>query len=166
MQRKRLGTVGRVSVPTLVPLLVCLGSLPAQETPTPSDASQAAGAAETWLELIDGGRYESAWKTAGEELRSVVTVRAWERRISSLRRGIGALRSRALASTQRTDSLPGGEEGDYVVVTFDSSFGTLADAVETVIVSRQEEGAWAPIGYFVQPARSGVRAPGTSRPTR
>lgn len=162
-QAKRSRPAEHVAAAALLPLLAGVGALtplaplPAQETASPPEASQATRAAVqaagAWLELIDGGRYEAAWETAGDEFRGVVTVRAWERRISSLRRGIGAVRARSLSSTEETDSLPGGKEGDYVVVTFDSAFDTLTDAVETVIVSRQEAGGWKPVGYFVRPTR-------------
>lgn len=176
MQINQLRPTGRAAAATLVALLACValsscpGRLSAQETASPPDASQATReaveAADAWLELIDGGRYETAWERAGDEFRSVVTVRAWERRISSLRQGIGALRFRSLASTRRTDSLPGGRQGDYLVVAFDSSFGTLTGAVETVLVARQDDGGWEPVGYFVRPAESTLRDPGTSPPTR
>lgn len=147
-----------VALSTLLGLFVPLS---AQQTERVTESSQAiraaVTAAEAWLDMIDGGRYETARDSAGEELRDVVTVAAWERRISSVRQGIGALHDRSVGTTEQTDSLPGGDEGEYVVVTFDSSFGVLAEAVETVIVSRQDDGEWRPIGYFVRPAEE---APG------
>lgn len=150
-----------VPVVALSTLLGLFGPLSAQQTERVTESSQAiraaVTAAESWLDLIDGGRYEIARDSAGVELRDVVTGPAWERRISTVRQGIGALRERSVESTEETESLPGGDEGDYVVVTFDSSFGVLTEAVETVIVSRQGDGEWRPIGYFVRPAEE---APG------
>lgn len=160
MQASGLGTV-LVPVVALSTLLGLFHPLPAQQTERVTASSQAiraaVAAAESWLDMIDGGRYEIARDAAGVELRDVVTGPAWERRISTVRQGIGTLRERSIESTEETDSLPGGEEGDYVVVTFDSSFGILTEAVETVIVSRQDDGEWRPIGYFVRPAEE---APG------
>lgn len=160
MQASGPGTV-LVPVVALSTLLGLFDPLSAQQTERVTESSQAiraaVTAAESWLDMIDGGRYEIARDSAGAELRDVVTGPAWERRISTVRQGIGTLHERSVEATEETDSLPGGEEGDYVVVTFDSSFGVLTEAVETVIVSRQDDGEWRPIGYFVRPAEE---APG------
>ena len=105
--------------------------------------------AEKWLGLVDHAKYKDSWKEASKPFRTQVTAEEWERQVKGVRESIGALESRKHAGSQATKTLPGAPDGDYIVMTFNAKFANKANAIETVVVSK-EGGAWLVAGYFVR----------------
>jgi len=62
----------------------------------------------------------------------------------------GAVKSRRVASSQATHSLPGAPDGDYVVIHFATSFEQKADATETVTPMKDPDGHWRVSGYYIR----------------
>jgi hypothetical protein len=115
---------------------------------TPEDAAQAA--AESWLELVDGGRYEASWQQAASLFRGAVTSEQWQQAASGVRDPLGRVVSRRLKSRERTQKLPGAPDGDYVVIQYDTVFEKKASAVETVTPMLDADGRWRVSGYFIR----------------
>ena len=69
----------------------------------------------------------------------------------SVRGPLGPLLSRAPQGREYTTSLPNAPEGEYVVITYGSSYTQLENAVETLVMVLNPAGDWKPAGYYVRP---------------
>jgi Protein of unknown function (DUF4019) len=121
-----------------------------------SGAAQPAGAedaaqkaAETWLALVDGGKYAESWAQASTMLKKQVTVEQWTDLTTKGRSSFGAFTSRSVNSRQYSTSLPGAPAGEYVILTFDGHFATRS-AVETVVMVRDGDDGWRVAGAFIR----------------
>jgi hypothetical protein len=108
-------------------------------------------AAEAWLPLVDGGKYQESWQRAAKQFRQAVTAEVWAQQVAAVAAQVGAVESRRLESAQHSSELPNVPPGDYVVLTYSSVFAKVPRARE-VVVTVLEEGEWRVVGYFVGPA--------------
>lgn len=128
-------------------LAVFLGS-PAWAAEKPEDAAQAA--AESWLKLVDDGKYEESWDQAAKLFKGAVTKEQWKMAVAGVRGPLGKLVSRKLKSREYMEKVPGGPDGKYVVIQYDTVFEQKASAVETVTPMVDPDGAWRVSGYFIR----------------
>ncbi len=127
-------------------LVVLVGSPRAAEGP--EDAAQKA--AESWLKLVDQGKYEDSWDAASTIFKGVVARLQWKQTASGVRAPLGSLVSRTLKSRKYTESLPGAPDGKYVVLQYDSVFSAKQEAVETVTPMQEADGTWHVSGYYIR----------------
>ena len=111
---------------------------------------KALGAAETWLALVDNGKYSESWETTAVLFRNAVTKEQWERALNAVRKPFGRLIARRLKSKQYATSLPGAPDGEYVVIQYETSFENKKAAVETVTPMLDEDGNWRVSGYYIK----------------
>jgi len=128
-------------------VVVILGS-PAWAEQKPEDAAQAA--AESWLKLADNGTYEASWDQAAKLFKGAVTKEQWKLAVAGVRGPLGKLVSRKLKSREYMEKVPGGPDGKYVVIQYDTVFEKKASAVETVTPMVDPDGAWRVSGYFIR----------------
>ena len=121
---------------------------PAWAGDTPEDAAQAA--AETWLKVVDEGRYEASWDQAAKLFKGAVTREQWKQAVAGVRGPLGRTVSRKVRSRQYTETVPGGPDGKYVVIQFDTVFEKKSSAVETVTPMLDADGTWRVSGYFIR----------------
>jgi len=114
----------------------------------PVAAAQAA--AQTWLALIDSGKYAQSWSTAARHFRDSIPQAQWESQVAAVRGPFGALKSRSVASARFMRSLPGAPDGEYVVIQFKTSFEHKAEATETVTPMKDADGQWRVSGYYIR----------------
>jgi len=110
----------------------------------------AVAAATSWLALVDEGRYGESWEEAAGLFRAAVPKDQWQRQLAAVRRPLGSLEGRTVSTAEHVTSLPGAPDGDYVVITFRSSFEHKAEAVETVTPMLEDDGVWRVSGYFIR----------------
>ncbi len=111
----------------------------------------AASSADTaWLQQIDSGDYQAAYQDSAKVMRDAAPEQQFARSMETARAPLGDLRSRKLADAKLTTTLPGAPDGHYVVAQYQSSFAKKASAVETVVASQGEDGAWRVSGYFIR----------------
>ena len=115
-----------------------------------SATAQATAASSDWLAVVDAGDYGKSWDEAAALLRKNMTKAQWERAAGSVRKQTGPLKSRELQSAQPAHELPGVPAGDYVVLTYRSSFADAPVATETVTPMREADGKWRVAGYRVK----------------
>lgn len=118
----------------------------AQEKP----AEVAQRSDEVWLALTDAGRYAESWKTAGEAFQVGVTKEKWESAMRSVRLPMGKLKTRKVQDAVYSTTLPGAPDGEYVVAHFATRFEHKQVAVETVVSTREKDGEWRVVGYFIK----------------
>jgi len=131
-----------------VAILVLLG-FPASADDSAAVA-QAQGAAKSWLALTDGGKNGQSWDEAASLFKAAVTKADWEKALRNVRAPLGALKARKVKSATFTRAIPGGPDGEYVVIQFESQFENKAAAIETVTPMRDKDGAWRVSGYYVK----------------
>jgi len=115
---------------------------------SPEDAAQKA--AESWLKLMDDGKYGESWDAAAAIFKSAVTREQWAQAAGSVRSAVGKLQSRKLKSREFSATLPGAPAGQYVTIQYDSTFEKKGDALETFVATLDADGTWRAAGYFIK----------------
>ncbi len=111
---------------------------------------EGAHSAEQWLTIVDRGAYEESWVESAVLFKTNVAQTEWDKMLGKVRQPLGANLSRSMEKAEYTSSLPGAPDGEYVVATFKSSFEEKAKAVETVTVTKSDDGKWKVVGYFIK----------------
>jgi hypothetical protein len=116
-----------------------------------ADSDQPAiDAANTWLALVDTGKYADSWTSAASLFKNAVTKEQWTAQAKAARQPLGALVSRKVSTRTATTSLPGAPDGHYVVIQYESVFANKKSAVETVTPMLEPDGTWHVSGYFIK----------------
>ncbi len=110
----------------------------------------AVAAAQAWLAQVDTEHYAESWETAAAYFKSAVTTAQWQQAISAVRRPLGKVQSRQLASKRFMTELPGAPDGEYVVLQYKTSFQNKKSAIETITPMRDQDGKWKVAGYFIK----------------
>jgi len=119
-------------------------------SPTTESAEAAAiESAESWLKLIDAGKYAESWNEAAEMFRSAVKKEQWPQMLTSVRKPLGKVASRKVLAKQYAESLPNAPKGKYVVIQFETAFENTK-AVETVTPMLDKDGKWRVSGYYIK----------------
>src|SRR5258708_33282635 len=116
----------------------------------PNAVAAATQAADSWLKLIDDGRYSESWTQTCALFQERMPQAQWTFQASDARDPLGSLISRKLAASRYTTSLPGAPDGHYVVLQYKSSFANKKSAVETVTPMREADGQWRVSGYYIR----------------
>lgn len=120
-------------------------------TSTGQASSQpAVDAASAWLALVDVGEHGRSWDEAATLFRNAVPKNDWERSLDGVRRPLGKVLSRKLATATPTESLPGAPDGQYVVLRYETSFENKKTAIETVTPMLDQDGDWRVSGYYIR----------------
>src|SRR6185436_19863091 len=78
------------------------------------DTQPALDAAEAWLALVDGGRYDESWESAAPNFQEAVTRLKWVVMVDEARNKMGILVKRKLRAARSAVDLPNSPRGDYV----------------------------------------------------
>ncbi len=125
-------------------------ALASQTSPlSPSPSAASADSARKWLTLIDQQNWSESWREAGTLFRSHISIDAWASAIIPVRRPLGAVISRSLASVTKATSLPGAPTGEYELLEFHTDFAAKKEAIETVVLAKEQVG-WRVDGYFIR----------------
>lgn len=127
-------------------LLAFLGFLMADQ----GKEKAAAGAAKTWLKLVDEGKYPESWDQAAQYFKNAITRGQWKTSLESVRSPLGKVLSRNLKSKQYTKTLPGAPDGEYVVIQYETSFKNKQHAIETITPMLDKDGKWRVSGYYIK----------------
>jgi hypothetical protein len=105
---------------------------------------------DSWLALVDSGKYADSWQEASQIFKAAVTKEQWQGALRGSRDPLGKLLSRKLKSATYKTTLPGAPDGEYVVIQYESSFEHKQSAVETVTPMLDKDGKWRVSGYFIK----------------
>ncbi|MBU0677592.1 MAG: DUF4019 domain-containing protein [Verrucomicrobia bacterium] len=135
----------------IVIIFVTWGLLPCRATTTIEEAESAAiDAAQKWLALIDDGQFEKSWELSASYFKANVTLEQWIAAMKGVRVPLGAKLSRKVLTTKYMTEMPGGPDGEYVVIQFESSFQNKANAIETITPMLDKDGRWRASGYYIR----------------
>ena len=126
-------------------------ALAQMDNPLQVDAAQ--HAAEAWLALVDKGAYDASWDQAATFFQRSVTRDAWRPDVAKLRDPVGPLLSRKFSIRQYNERLPGAPAGQYVVISYRSTFKDKRDLSEIVTTSFDGTRGWRVAGYRIEGLR-------------
>jgi hypothetical protein len=113
-------------------------------------ASEAQAAARAWLALVDRGDLVGSWKAGGKKFQEAMAADAWADAMRDAREPLGPVKSRAVTATRFQQNLPGGPDGEYSLITYESGFEKRGAGRESVTLERESDGVWRVIGYFIR----------------
>jgi hypothetical protein len=120
----------------------------AAATETPEDLAEVA--TESWLKLVDDGKYGESWARSAKLFQGAVAKAEWEKMLSGTRVPLGKVVSRQVTSRRYAEHLPGAPDGKYVVIQLNTVFEHKAPAVETVTPMLDADGVWRVSGYYIR----------------
>ena len=110
--------------------------------PVPAAATAAIAAAKVsamaWAALLDRRRWDDSRDAAGTLFRSQLSKPGWATTIAPVRQPLGSVSSRTVQSVTPAASLPGAPPGDYAIAAFATGFVARANAIETVVMARED----------------------------
>ncbi len=119
--------------------------------PKHQEAERAAvAAAERWLSLIDADDFTESWIQASSLFKSVVSLEQWKASLEAAQVPLGKVVSRKLKSRKYLEELHGAQDGEYVVIEYETSFQRKKNGVETITPMKDADGEWHVSGYFVR----------------
>ena len=99
-------------------------------------------AATNWLVQIDKGEYFESWDNAAKYFQNQILQDRWSATLRASRRPLGNLTSRNINSSDFKSELPGAPDGNYYILTYNSSFENKASAIETITLTKSPDGKW------------------------
>ena len=122
----------------------------AQEATSPPEvAARAAG--DSWLELLDQGRFAESWDSAAAAFKEAVAKDLWEQQVTAARAPFEPFGERDLLNATYANSPPNAPPGEYVVLQYKTAVSEGRTVTETVVPMKQDDGSWRVSGYFVKP---------------
>lgn len=135
-------------------LILCVLTLCCLPVFAQSEATEAAQkSAESWLALVDAGKYGESWDEAGTAFKSQLSRQQWEAALKKVHAQLGKTQSRQLKNAKYTTELPNAPNGEYVIIQYAASVEKLGSAIETVTPMKEEDGSWRVSGYHIRPPR-------------
>lgn len=111
---------------------------------------EAISAAQSWLAVIDSGKYMQSWGNAAQFFKDKVPDDQWESTLRQVREPLGDVTSREVANVQFLTYLPGAPKGEYVVIQFKTVFTRKGEGIETVTPMLEPDGTWKVSGYYIK----------------
>lgn len=131
-------------------IITLLLSLPALSSAEKNKhETEAIKAAKLFLQLVDGGQYQTSWDKTAPIFKGQVSQAKWSEMLVGVRPSFGPVISRDIKVAKFSTSLPGVPDGEYVTIQFATSFEKKLEAVETVTMARIEDD-WQVAGYFIE----------------
>ncbi|MDT8443000.1 MAG: DUF4019 domain-containing protein [Desulfuromonadales bacterium] len=120
------------------------------KTPTQQVTDKSVHAAAQFLFLVDTEEYAKSWEVTSENLKAILTQKAWNEQIAKIRSFLGPIVERIHHDISYTDSAIGVPAGEYVVMTFISRFEFRERVIETITLMLDSNDQWQVAGYFLK----------------
>ncbi len=105
---------------------------------------------QVWLLSMDRGEYGKGWEASSELVKEKLTQGEWTKAMGGARTPLGEVKSRKLIAATHTENLPGGPDGKYFLLQFDTTFAKKENAEEMVTLVKEKDGNWRVAGYFIK----------------
>ena len=127
--QNEISKVAATTAIVLLSLILFLGVFAYAQQKPEQFAQQSA---DTWLSLVDSGKYAESWQEASPLFKAHVGKQDWQKMLHATRDPLGKTISRKLKSAQYAKTLPGAPDGDYVIIQYETSFEHKQSSVETI----------------------------------
>ncbi|HTV54862.1 MAG TPA: DUF4019 domain-containing protein [Terriglobia bacterium] len=134
---------------TLCAVAIVIGSLSGIARAQQMAEQRAAQAANSWLALVDAGKYGQSWSGVSRYLKNKITKAQWVAELKQVRAPLGQVKSRKFAHVQLRNDLRGMPAGQYAAVQYITSFGKTTPAPEVVAMVLEND-QWRVVAYFPQ----------------
>ena len=114
------------------------------------DEQAAVQIAETWLTLIDEGKYEESWDESSSMFKNSVTKEQWVETMEINRPPLGKVLQRNVKTTSYETNVPGKPDREHVAIQFQTKFENKAIGIETITPAKDSDGVWRIWGYFIK----------------
>ncbi|MFO7766202.1 MAG: DUF4019 domain-containing protein [Pelovirga sp.] len=119
--------------------------------PDPQRVAVASDAALVFLELLDEGKFERAWRQSATSLRNDIPLEAWLERLEVVRGQVGGLLERRRTDHNYTkEEIEGIPEGEYLSFFYATRFENHDSAGERVTLYHEADDTWRVAGYFIE----------------
>jgi hypothetical protein len=119
--------------------------------PDPEKVEQASAAAVAFLDLLDRGDFEEAWRQSATYLRSDIPLETWLGQLYQVRGQAGSLLERRQTDYNYTkEQIEGIPEGEYMSFFYASRFDNHSAARERVTLYLEAGVSWRIAGYFIE----------------
>ena len=119
--------------------------------PDPQKVEEASISALAFLNLLDDGNYEEAWRQSSSFLRHDIPLATWLERLELVRGQVGELRERSQTDYNYTkEEIEGIPEGEYLSFFYAASFQHRNNARERVTLYHEAGETWRVAGYFIE----------------
>lgn len=150
---------------TLTIVLLLLTSLvnaqppPAMAPPNPNETrggvtnplfAAASAEASHWMTLIDQGQFASSWLDAAPLFKDIITREQWVAAMVATRRPLGNVRARQVGRSEASQSLPGGTQGAFMIIRYNTDFANRSGLEETVTLMMIRNDQWRVVSYSVR----------------
>lgn len=106
-------------------------------------------AAETWLMLLDGGKYAESWQTAASPFQSAIAQDKWTGQLDMVRTAFGKASGRKLRVIKYTTTIERAAPGEYVILQYEAAFENKS-AIETLTTMLDKDHGWKVAGYYIK----------------
>lgn len=113
-------------------------------------ATAAQAAARAWLTLVDKGEVDAAYAASGKKFQEQLDAEGWRTAVAKAREPLGAFVNRTAVVTRFDTKFPGGPDGDYAQILFESEYADGQQIHETVTLERESDGVWRVMGYLIR----------------
>ncbi|OGJ87676.1 MAG: hypothetical protein A2268_04100 [Candidatus Raymondbacteria bacterium RifOxyA12_full_50_37] len=129
----------------LPPIIGC-----GKEKSNPQADDSAIQSAQTIVTAIDKEDYAGSYNAAAPYFKTALgSDEKWAEMLTAVRKPLGTCVSRELVSSKTMDKAPGAPDGRYAQIEFKASFENKKEAVETVVVLKEDD-TWKLVGYFIK----------------
>ncbi|HMB16104.1 MAG TPA: DUF4019 domain-containing protein [Pelovirga sp.] len=119
--------------------------------PDPEKVEQASAAATVFLDLLDKGNFEEAWRQSATFMRNETPLDTWLTQLNQVRSQVGDLRERSQSDVKYTkEQIEGIPEGEYISFFYTSRFENHNSARERVTLYHEAATSWRVAGYFIE----------------
>lgn len=128
-------------------------TVPGSSQAPPNSPAERVGvmiAANAWLQLLANGKYSESWLETIPEFRAAVSDEGWVKAMETTHSMFGDFVSRRLVDVTELKQVPNGPDGDYRVISYVSVFSKKESVLETLTLSKQDDGKWRTAGYFMR----------------
>jgi hypothetical protein len=127
-----------------------LAAMPKVLASAEDQIDSALATSKAWVAQIDAGKYDDSYAFGCGAMHDKVPQDRWAKVLKALRTPWGPVVSRKQISHIYKPNGFEKSEGEFMVITYDTSFQRLASATETVVL-KWEDGKWRGAGYQAGP---------------
>jgi hypothetical protein len=150
---KKMKTMSRVlNVTTFCAAVLglLLVAAPAASASAEDHVNDGLTVSQSWVGQIDHGQYDESYSAASGAMHDKVPQDRWALILKALRAPWGPVVNRQQLSHVYKPNGFEGTEGEFLVITYTTSFQKM-DAAKEVVVLRWEDGKWRGAGYNAGP---------------
>jgi hypothetical protein len=111
-------------------------------------AEASAKASETWVKLLDNGKYGESWDDSATLMKLTIPKDEWINVLNKTRKPLGMVNSREVIDQRVANDPQGLPKGEYIVMFYKTTFGHKSMAYELVTLMI-EDGKWRVLTYHV-----------------